>query len=190
MNSGLNVEKLKGRENYETWAFATRMLLIHDELWSYVNEGIPKKSEKPAEDLARDQKAQAKICLLLQPQVYVHVQNATTSKDCWDNLKKAFQPCGLENRISLLRQVVNLKLANCSSMDDYISTILSLAQQLASMRAPLDDEFIGVLMLNGLHSGYDPLVMALSNSNITVTSDLVASKLLLLQRRLQEEVEC
>ncbi|KMQ82572.1 retrovirus-related pol polyprotein from transposon tnt 1-94 [Lasius niger] len=50
--------------------------------------------------------------------------------------------------------------------------------QLADISAPLDDEFIGVIMLNGLSSDFDPMVMAIESSGADITSDFVKGKLL------------
>lgn len=56
----------------------------------------------------------------------------------------------------------------------YIATVMSLAQEIDSMNATVDDEYLGVLLLSGLSESYEPMIMALDKSN----SELVRSGLL------------
>lgn len=63
-------------------------------------------------------------------------------------------------------------------MEEYVTAIMCLAQQFGDINARIDDEFISVVMLSGLFSGYDPMVMVLESSGLHITSDLVKSKLL------------
>jgi hypothetical protein len=46
-------------------------------------------------DVKKDQKAKAKICLLVEPQCIPHVRTAKTAKEAWDNLKKAYEDKGI-----------------------------------------------------------------------------------------------
>lgn len=62
-------------------------------------------------------------------------------------------------------------------LEAYIFRITDLDQQLRDINAPLEDDFLSVLMLSGLPPDYDPLIMALENSNIKLCSETVKSKL-------------
>lgn len=63
-------------------------------------------------------------------------------------------------------------------MELYVNEIMSVSQELADMEAPLDDEFIAVIMLSGLSEDYSSMVMALESANVKLTSDFVKAKLL------------
>jgi hypothetical protein len=63
-------------------------------------------------------------------------------------------------------------------MDDYIAGVTSTGHQLADISKEFDDESLTAIMLNGLIAHYDPLVMALENSNIEIATDLVKVKLI------------
>ncbi|KOB67937.1 Uncharacterized protein OBRU01_16010 [Operophtera brumata] len=56
-------------------------------------------------------------------------------------------------------------------MEKYITRITELSQQLREIDSPLDDEFVAIIMLSGLTNDYDPLIMALENSNIHLTTE-------------------
>lgn len=125
----------------------------------------------------------------MQPAVFSHVRNAQTPHEAWNNLKKAFEDSGLCRRLGLLRSVFATKLNECDGMEGYLNKITSLSQQLQDINAPLDDEFVAVVMLSGLTSDYDPLIMALENSNLKLTSDVVKGKLLQEYQRRDEKTE-
>lgn len=178
MSSGIsiNFEKLSGISNYGNWKFLMRMYLIHEDLWDCIEEsrpGVPK-----VDDTRKQQKALAKICLMVLPASFSHVRNATTGHQAWTNLKTAYEDRGLCRRLGLLRSLFGLKLEHFSDMEAYLLKITDLDQQLRDINAPLDDDFLSVLMLSGLPPDYDPLIMALENSNIKLSSETVRSKLL------------
>lgn len=177
-SSGIAVdfEKLAGINNYGTWKFLMRMYLIHEDLWDCIEEtgsGSPKVT-----DARKQQRALAKICLMVRPSSFSHVRNAKTGHEAWINLKNAYEDRGLCRRLGLLRTLFGLKLEQFNDMEAYLLKICDLDQQLRDINAPLDDDFLSVLMLSGLPSDYDPLIMALENSNIKLCSETVKSKLL------------
>lgn len=172
----VNFEKLGGISNYGNWKFLMRMYLIHEGLWECIEEsepGVPKVADE-----RKQQQTLAKICLMVQPSSFSHVRNATTGHKAWSNLKTAYEDKGLCRRLGLLRTLFGLKLEQFCNMEAYLLKITDLDQQLRDINAPLDDDFLSVLMLSGLPSDYDPLIMALENSNLKLCSEIVKSKLL------------
>ncbi|KAI5640840.1 gag-polypeptide of LTR copia-type domain-containing protein [Phthorimaea operculella] len=174
-NSSLSmpVEKLRGIHDYHNWKFAMRMLLVHEDLWEYVET-----EEKSKETNKNSMKALAKICLSVHTSAYPHVRNAKTAYEAWKNLKNAYEDKGLCRRLSLLRALFGMKLSECDSMDIYLSKITEIVQQLADIDSKLDDDFVAVLMLSGLPPDYDPLIMAMENTDKTLSSEVVKAKLL------------
>ena len=68
----LSIQKLTGRDNFSTWKFAMEAYLQHEELWDCI--------QCDTCDSKKDTKARTKIILLIDPQLYVHVQDAKTAK--------------------------------------------------------------------------------------------------------------
>lgn len=177
MGTAWPTERLDGSNNYQSWNFSIRMLLMHENLWNITVTG---KAEgvKAEEKSIMDQRALAKIGLSINKSLQPHIQNCKTAKEAYDILHKTYGATDLSSRISVLRQLCSVNLSSLSSMDEYISTILAHTQKLAEMKKPLDDEFIAALMLSGLTDDYQPLVIALEHSAVPLTSDAVKSKLL------------
>ncbi|KAJ0172070.1 hypothetical protein K1T71_012043 [Dendrolimus kikuchii] len=174
--SSVPVEKLSGINDYHNWKFAMRMVLIHEDLWECVQS-------KEVKDEKKDLKALAKICLSVHSSVYSHVRNAKTAHEAWNNLEQAFQGKGLCRRLSLLRSLFSIKRNEHDCMDVYLSKVTEVVQQLDEIGSPLEDDFVAVIILSGLPSDYDPLIMTLENNNMKLSSELVKSRLLQEEQR-------
>ncbi|KAG7302564.1 hypothetical protein JYU34_012495 [Plutella xylostella] len=174
---GLPVEKLKGMEDYNQWKFMLKMLLMHEDLHDCI------EGEDSCKDERKKQKAMAKICLSVGPSALQHVRNAKTPYEAWSNLQRAYEDKGLCRRLGLLRSLFGVKLQDRDGMQSYLSYITELGQQLSDIGSAIEDEFLGIIMLSGLSTDFDPLIMALENSNTKLTSETVRSKLLQEQHR-------
>lgn len=164
------IEKLHGRENYDTWKFAVQTYLEHEELWESVRG--------TDQDTKKDTKARSKIILLVDPLNYVHVQTAKTAKEAWDNLASAFQDTGLTRRVGLLRTLITTSLENSDSVEDYVNKIIITAHKLSNIGLKVSDEWVGTILLAGLPDSYKPMIMGIESSGTPVTADSIKTKLL------------
>lgn len=169
-SSNVFIDKLKGIENYSSWKFMMRMILIQEELWECV--------ENEEGDIKKQQKALARIALAVQPTAIPHIRNAKSAHEAWSSLERAYEDRGLCRRLGLLRTLFATKLDECENMECYINKITELSQQLSEIGSPLEDDFVAVIMLSGLSSDFEPLIMAMENSNVKLSSDIVKGKLL------------
>lgn len=169
------IDKLVGRENYRSWAISMRALLEVEDLWDTIQ--VPTGGEL-SEDPKKRQKARGRIILAIEPEVYAYVENATTPKEAWEELAKTYDDKGLARKVTLLQEATTTKFENCKSMEDYVSKIISAAKKLKTIGTDLADDLVGALLLAGLPASYKPMIMALSNSGVNVTADLVKNKLL------------
>ncbi|XP_072933025.1 uncharacterized protein [Epargyreus clarus] len=173
MSSGsylVNVPKLKGRENYDDWAFAARNFLIL--------EGIDIDAIPVDLSESEDRKAKAKLIMTIDPKLYVHIKNETKVKNLWQKLQKLFDDSGFTRKINLLRSLISIRLDNCESMTSYVSQIVETAQRLKGTGFEINEEWIGSLLLAGLPEKFAPMIMAIEHSGIAINSDVIKTKLL------------
>jgi len=164
------IEKLKGRENYDSWKFAVQTYLEHEELWECVTG--------EENDTKKVTKAKSKIILLIEPVNFVHVLSAKTAADVWKSLKTAFDDSGLTRRVSLLRTLITTKLEDCGSVETFVDKIITTAHKLSGCGLEVSDEWIGTLLLAGLPEQYKPMIMGIESSGIKITADAIKTKLL------------
>lgn len=192
MTSTLNnnvVERLRGRENYDTWCVAARSYLIIKGYWSVVTSE-PAASESAtvtAANIEKIDKALSEITLLIEPVCYTYIATKTTAKQAWDALKEAFADGGVCRRIVLLEQLVTTKLTDCSSMEDFVNKKTTLWTKVKSAGFAIDENVAASLMLAGLPNEFKPMVFGIERSTPKLTVDYV--KNLLLQEMLFEPNE-
>lgn len=169
----VNVPKLTGRDNYDIWCFAAQNFLILEGMKHCVQPEIGMEIKA-----ADDAKTKAKLIMTIDPSLYVHVKNATSSKELWEKLKQLFDDNGFSRRISLLRNLISIRRENCSSMTSYVTQIIDTAQKLSGTGFEINDQWTGSLLLAGLPDRFSPMVLALEHSGIPITADSIKTKLL------------
>ncbi|XP_037024246.1 uncharacterized protein LOC119066082 [Bradysia coprophila] len=168
--------KLKGRENYDTWKISAKSYLVIKKAWSCVENGLT--SEATSVQKEADQMAWSQIILLIDESVYSYIAETKTAKEAWDALQSAFEDSGLCRKVSLLKQLVQLKLSDCTSIEDFVNRVVMTSLKVKKTGLNLDDEIVASLMLAGLPGEFNPLVMAYENSSEKLTTEGVKTLLL------------
>lgn len=170
----VSVPKLKGRENYSEWCFAAENFLVLEGMLGCIKS----EPHQPCIEAADDARTKAKLILTIDPSIYVHIKEVKTTKDLWNKLKSLYDDSGFTRRISLLRNLISIRLENSVSMNSYVTQIVETGQKLAGTGFNISDEWIGSLLLAGLTEKYSPMIMAIEHSGMSITTDAIKSKLL------------
>lgn len=169
----VNVPKLKGRDNYNEWTFAAENFLILEDMLHCIKPVAGKKLEA-----ADDTRTKAKLIMTIDSALYVHIKNVNTTLELWNKLKALFDDSGFTRRISLLRNLISIRLESCVSMQSYVTQIVETGQKLSGTGFNISDEWIGCLMLAGLSEKFMPMIMAIEHSGIEITTDAIRTKLM------------
>jgi hypothetical protein len=86
----------------------------------------------------------------------VHIQDAKSPKQAWDTLVKIYNTNTQACKMQLKQELHNLQ-KNKMNISDYSTKVKNLADVLASIRAPVDDEDLVAVTLNGLGKDYSQL---------------------------------
>ncbi|CAH2100914.1 unnamed protein product [Euphydryas editha] len=119
-----NVPKLKGRENYDDWCFAAENVLILEGMADAIKKPLAETATSVQK--AEDMKAKAKLVLTIDASLYIHIKQCATTFDLWRTLKNMFDNCGYSRKISLLRNIISIRLEDCDSMTSYVSQLIKL----------------------------------------------------------------
>ncbi len=84
----------------------------------------------------------------------VHIQDAKSSKQACDTLVKMYNTNTQAQKMQLKQELHNLQ-KNKMNINDYSTKVKNLAYALASIGAPIDDENLVVVTLNGLGKDYN-----------------------------------
>ena len=81
----------------------------------------------------KDLQARLKLILLLEPAIYMHIEDAESARTARDKLETAFEDKGLSRQIGLLHKLIKSDLEACGSMEDYVNQVISTANQLCGL---------------------------------------------------------
>lgn len=128
--------KLKGRENYDLWKISAKSYMVIKGLWSCV---LKEPTTSKMEEMEKDLKALSELKLLLDENLYSYIAGAETTKQAWMNLEKSFEDSGLCRKVELLKQLVKLTLADCDSVEDYVSRMVTTCIKVGKAGLKIDD---------------------------------------------------
>jgi hypothetical protein len=83
----------------------------------------------------------------------VHIQDAKSPKQAWDTLVKMYSTNTQAHKMQFKQDLRNLQ-KNKMNIIDYSTKVKNLADALAYKGAPIDDEDLLVVTLNGLGKYY------------------------------------
>lgn len=141
------IEKLKGRENYDTWVISARSYLRIKGLWRCFSADHAENAD--AATIEKYEKALSELTLLLDTSCYSYIAGKETAKEAWESITTAFSDTGKCRRSALLQQLVSMKLADCKSMEDVINKFKNVWTKVKSVYN-IDEDVAASLMLGGL----------------------------------------
>ena len=126
------------------------------------------------------------ICQWVNDNVLNHIANDTHAKTLWDKLETLYASKSRNNKLFLLKQAMNLRYKEGTSISDYLSEFQGCFDQLSSMGVKFEDEILGLWLLNALPDSWENLRVTLTNfaPSGVVTMDFVKTTIL------NEEVRC
>ncbi|GBP71696.1 hypothetical protein EVAR_8302_1 [Eumeta japonica] len=122
--------KLRGRENYDEWVFAAENFLILEGMMKCIKPKLDADGAAIIVSAADDAKTKAKLILTIDASLYVHIKAVKTTKELWEKLKSLLDDSGFTRRISHLRNLISIRLDNCSSMSSYVTQIIETSETL------------------------------------------------------------
>lgn len=166
VNAFDRVDRLNSN-NYQTWKFAMKMLLIQRELWDYVNKSTILQDDATVEQKIRhkskDEKALSTIALSIDPDQQIHIVHCETARQARLVLEEIYEPESRQRIMQLKRQFVRIRLKDDENMESYSSRLKICSDYLREAGAEIKEEDLAYAMLSGLPETYDALTMTLAS---------------------------
>ncbi|XP_058982660.1 uncharacterized protein LOC105262273 [Musca domestica] len=169
-------DKLRGRENFDTWKRQAKSYLILKNSWKIIENGLAVDANE--KDKENNEKALAEITLMVEPSNFAHIAKAKSAKEAWQALVSSYEDTGLTRKVELLKQLVQLKLSDCDNVEDYVNRMIMASMKVQQAGLKIDDELVASLMLAGLPEEFKSLVLAVENSKTQLNVDMVKNLLL------------
>ena len=157
------IEKLNA-ENYYSWKFDMKMILLGNDLWGIV-EGSEtlNPNANDAEKVAfrkRENRAMSCIGLTIARNLQIYVRNTKSSKEAWDSLANKFEEKSLSRKIECHRKLYSLRLGN-KSMVDHVNELKTISENLEAIEDPVLEKDLVMILLSSLPEEYNNLLTIL-----------------------------
>ena len=156
-------EKLTA-ENYHSWKFNMKMMLIGMDCWEIVEgtEVLPAESTpKQQQDFRkRVNKSLSRICLGVSQNLQIYVRNAKTGKEAWDSLMNHFEEKTLSRKIQFRRKLYSARLEQ-GNMTDHVNELRTIADHLESLDDPVTEKDLVMILISSLPDAYNNLITTL-----------------------------
>ncbi|VFQ70960.1 unnamed protein product [Cuscuta campestris] len=109
-----------------------------------------------------------------------HIYNESHARSLWDKLESLYASKTGNNKLYLLRQAMNLRFKEGSSISDHLNEFQGCFDQFSDMGVKFEDEILGLWLLNTLPDSWENLCVSLISSapGGTVTMEFVKAAVL------------
>jgi hypothetical protein len=158
--SQIAIEKLD-KNNFQVWKFRTMNFLMRKGYWEFLDDTEPPLPENPTQQQIQANKTWHEkarkvfywLSVSVSDSMIVHIQDAKSPKQAWDTLVKMYSTNRQARKMQLKQELHNLQ-KDKMNISDYSTKVKNLADALASIGAPVDDEDLVAVTLNGLKKNY------------------------------------
>jgi predicted transposase YbfD/YdcC len=168
--SQIAIEKLD-KNNFKVWKFRIMNFLMGKGYWEFINgdETEPLLPKNPTQQQIQvnktwHEKARKVLYWLsvsMSDSTIVHIQDAKSPKQAWDTLVKMYNINTQARKMQLKQELHNLQ-KNKMNISDYSTMVKNLANALASIGTPVDDEDLVAVTLNGLGKDYNQFCISIA----------------------------
>lgn len=152
------IEKLS-HDNYMSWAFMMKIVLMEKELWTTISDAAP--NPVTAEWTKKSASAFHLISLSCDKTQVIHIKKCTSGKEAWDILKSHHQQSTLAARIRVTKCLFKAELEKDGSMRAHLDKMMAWMDELSEMDSALEDGVAVSAILASLNSDYEGLVTAM-----------------------------
>lgn len=179
ISSLYSIEKLD-ESNYDAWRIQMQSVLVHCDLWPYVSGGKAKPAAGDAELPAwetKDQKALATIMLSVKTSQLLHTKHCKESAEAWKKLEEVHRPTGPSRKVTVFRQLINLKMVEGASITSHLNSFFVLYEKLYEIDIKLPDELLSIILLSSLPKSYENFVVAIESRDELPKAHTLKAKL-------------
>ncbi len=134
------------------WKRKVRVYLVAKNLWGIVSgdEPRPDGDVPQAEWQARENQAMAMIVLSIDNALLYIVEEAETSAECWEALRRHFERAAAASVHHLLSQLIEMKMQSGMMVEAHVKAFYDLCSRLAAINHPIDQQLKITTLLKSL----------------------------------------
>jgi hypothetical protein len=185
------IERLKG-DNYMTWKFKLKHVLIGKELYEYVDGSIEVPAESANQGVKdahkkKSNQAMSTIVLAVSDELLYLITECTTAKSAWEKLQSHFERDTLANKLFLKKRYFRTVMKETTTIDTHLKYMKEITDKLAAIKAPISEEDQVVTLLGSLPDSYSTVVTALEAQTGDLSLDFVHQALINEEQKRKEQ---
>ena len=158
------IQKLDGT-NWPTRKIQMKHMLLDKELWGLVSgeEKADPEANNDAQALFNRRKLKALTAIVMctaSSQIYL-IQDCEDPGEAWEKLENQYQRITVGNKLHLRKKYFKMTMSENTSMATHMRELRGLADQLATMGAPVDEDDQAMTLISSLPPSYGPLISTL-----------------------------
>lgn len=161
----VQIDKFNGTD-FSWWKMQIEALLVQKDL-DIVLTGVRPERVEPADWESKARKARAVVTLALSKTVAFNIMKETTTSGMMLALSNMYEKPSAANKVFLIRELVNTRMREGSSVTEHINKLNSILASLASVGIKFEDEVQALLLLSSLPDSWSGTVIAISSSSGT-----------------------
>lgn len=164
-------------DKYELWSIKMKTLFKSQELWDLVENSYVEEDEaqRRRENKKQDTKALFYIQQAMHESIFSRIAAAETSKEAWEMLKKEFHVSRKVMTVklqSLRRNFENSAMNSSESMQDYLSRVVAIINQMKAYGDKISNETVVSKVLRSLNKRLTMLQLLLRSPMIYLLTTL------------------
>lgn len=160
-SSKIQIEKFDGKD-FGWWKMQIEDLLVQKDLDAVLGEKPEAMTQAQWENL--DKKAKAFIRLALSKDVAFNILKETSTKGIMEALSNMYEKPSAANKVFLIRELVNTRMREGSSVTVHINNLNSILSRHGSVGIKFEDEVQALLLLSSLPDSWSGTVTAVTSS--------------------------
>lgn len=177
-NDKWSVDKLDGAENWATWKFQMKHVMMSRDLWKYAVGTEILAHDADAAAVSAHQRALTAIVLAVSTSQLYLITSCDTAAAAWKALCDHFECKTIGNKLILKKQYFRSEMREGMSMETHLKEMKSLTEKLAAIDSPISEEDQVVTLLGSLPESYQHVVTALEARSDDLTLGYVQQMLL------------
>ena len=182
-STAFHIEKLDGT-NFPFWKEQIYNVLIQKKQVKPIKlKGVKPKAMDHEEWAEMDELARSTIMLSMTKTVYYNLNKCVTSYDLWSKLCTIYSQKSAVSQICWLKQLVDLKMKDGTSMSNHLSEFNSVFDQVSGQGIELNDSLKALFLLITLPDSWDTFRTTISTnaaadalSSVTVEAILLTKE--------------
>lgn len=158
----LSIDKLE-TNNWSTWKFQIKHMLLSKDLWKHVTGTMPVGANDAAIAEWNGKVQMALACIVLSissSQLYL-VTSCDTAQEAWKALCEHYECNTLGNKLILKKQYFRMEMSETQSVETHLKEMKLLTERLASIDCAVSEEDQVVTLLGSLPKSYQNFVTSL-----------------------------